>query len=547
MKRIKEAEHLQFPLQSKERGGVKSSGEVIGSFKAQNHFEDAITSLLKSANLTESAVTKREDEELQGQELSMEEIKARREKLAYQRELMFRAESKAKRISKIKSKTYRKLARKRAAKEGGGDLNLEDLERLDPEAAAHEREKLERDRARERATLRHGAKSGRWARDQTQGGEGEMEDRRRAREEMLDIKEKLQRKIQGKDEGDSSDSDSQSDNEDDDEEVIRDKAFNQLSALDKPVQNNGKKGLMDMAFMKKAQDREMKRVAEDEKQAREDIENYGNNDNSDDESDGDDSDKEAIMEKVGGNEGRMVFAPTKVCPFFILSRLKTRMGADKKPIAQGQAQVQKPTEEPKQVEAPKPQPFKSALSQPTPDQNPWLASTISSAGPSRKKNATLSTDKASRQLAKSAAAREAVMDDERVDIAIDAPVSALAERGQGKKRKVDEEEEEEDGMLPNGLKGFKQRDLVAEAFAGDDVVQVSPSFRVTERKADFQDFAAEKARQTEADAPTTKNTALPGWVCLFPLSSPSLHPSHSSMQASSRPTSSSIHLPSSSG
>lgn len=27
-------------------------------------------------------------------------------------------------------------------------------------------------------------------------------------------------------------------------------------------------------------------------------------------------------------------------------------------------------------------------------------------------------------------------------------------------------------MLPNGLKGFKQRDLVAEAFAGDDVVQV---------------------------------------------------------------------------
>jgi len=319
MKRIKEAEHLQFPLQSKERGGVKSSGEVIGSFKAQNQFEDAITSLLKSANLTESAVTKREDEELQGQELSMGEIKARREKLAYQRELMFRAESKAKRISKIKSKTYRKLARKRAAKEGGGDLNLEDLEKLDPEAAAHEREKLERDRARERATLRHGAKSGRWARDQTQGGEGEMEDRRRAREEMLDIKEKLQRKIQGKDEGDSSDSDSQSDNEDDDEEAIREKAFNQLSALDKPVQSNGKKGLMDMAFMKKAQDREMKRVAADEKQAREDIENYGNH-NSDDESD-DDSDKEAIMEKVGGNEGRMVFAPTKVCPLYILSCL----------------------------------------------------------------------------------------------------------------------------------------------------------------------------------------------------------------------------------
>jgi len=55
---------------------------------------------------------------------------------------------------------------------------------------------------------------------------------------------------------------------------------------------------------------------------------------------------------------------------------------------------------------------------------------------------------------------------------LDDPVPVVS---QGKKRKADinDEEEEEDGMLPNGLKGFKQRDLVAEAFAGDDVVQVS--------------------------------------------------------------------------
>lgn len=89
----------------------------------------------------------------------------------------------------------------------------------------------------------------------------------------------------------------------------------------------------------------------------------------------------------------------------------------------------------------------------------------------------MTNDKASRQLAKSAAAREAVIEDERVDIALDAPVPAQTERVQGKKRRHEEEEGsgEEDGMLPNGLKGFKQRDLVAEAFAGDDVVQVCPS------------------------------------------------------------------------
>jgi len=72
------------------------------------------------------------------------------------------------------------------------------------------------------------------------------------------------------------------------------------------------------------------------------------------------------------------------------------------------------------------------------------------------------------------------MEDERVDIAIDAPVTHVERgQGQGKKRKVDDEDEEEDGMLPNGLKGFKQRDLVAEAFAGDDVVQVSHFSNIT--------------------------------------------------------------------
>jgi U3 small nucleolar RNA-associated protein 14 len=130
------------------------------------------------------------------------------------------------------------------------------------------------------------------------------------------------------------------------------------------------------------------------------------------------------------------------------------------------------------------QPFKSALSQPTPESNPWLTSTLS-AGPSRKKNSQIKTDKASRTLAKSAAAREEAMEDERVDIVDPASTSTPASTSAasavgGKKRKQaaeDSDDESEDGMLPNGLKGFKQRDLVAEAFAGDDVVQVCPSAR----------------------------------------------------------------------
>ena len=383
---------------------------------------------------------------------------------------MFRAEAKAKRISKIKSKTYRKLARKRAQREGGGEVDLDDLEKIDPEAAAHEREKLERDRARERATLRHGAKSGRWARDAAQGNEGEMEDRRKAREDMLDLKDRLTRKIQGRDEGDSSDEDeSEDDDEDEDEDAIREKAFNQLSALDKEAASKavgGKKGLMEMAFMKKAQDREMRRVAEDEKQARMDIERYGNDRNSDDESESDDEGKEALMERVGGNEGRMVFAPSKVS--FVFCQLKKLI--NQPGTAQTQAQAQQDPPIPAQEARTKAQPFKSALSdsQPGPESNPWLTSTLTS-GPSRKKNTTQATDKASRTLAKSATARENALEDERVDISLDGPVVPNKSR---KRKNEDNDEEDGEGMLPNGLKGFKQRDLVAEAFAGDDVVQV---------------------------------------------------------------------------
>jgi U3 small nucleolar RNA-associated protein 14 len=134
---------------------------------------------------------------------------------------------------------------------------------------------------------------------------------------MLDIKERLQKKIMGHgDDSSSGDDDDDSGDEEEDEDAIRAKAFNQLTALDKAGQEGkgGKKGLMEMAFMKKAQDREMKRVAEDEKQARIDIERYGRDS---DEEDGDSDEgggDDAVMERVGGNEGRMVFAPSVVSP-----------------------------------------------------------------------------------------------------------------------------------------------------------------------------------------------------------------------------------------
>jgi U3 small nucleolar RNA-associated protein 14 len=314
MKRVKEAEHLSFPLQAKERGGVKSAGEMMAGFKPENERESAVQALLNAANLNDKNLAAHEDEQLAAQDLSIEEIAARRAELRHQRELMFRAETRAKRVAKIKSKTFRKLQRKRDAK---NEMNMEDMERLDPEAAEDEREKMERQRAKERATLRHGAKSGRWAKDV--GGDGaEMEERRRDKEDMLDLKEKLQRKIHGKADGETSSEESEG--EDDEDGDVKSKAFDQLSKLDtrEPVESS--KGLMGMAFMKKAQEREMKKVAEQEGELRKEIAMFG-----EDASEGsDDEEGEAQMMKVGGNEGRMVFSgPTPVSLIHTRSHVST--------------------------------------------------------------------------------------------------------------------------------------------------------------------------------------------------------------------------------
>jgi U3 small nucleolar RNA-associated protein 14 len=281
---------------------MKSGGEILSNFKPQEGLESAVTRLLESAGLTEDGVKAKEDELLEGKDLSLEEVERRRAELRTQRELMFRAEARAKRVAKIKSKTFRKLARKRAERAGGG------VEDLDEEMDEEDREKLERNRAIERATLRHGAKSGRWARD-VGGDAGELEDRRRAKEEMLDIRDRLQRKIHGRGEGEEDDEESENENVDDaeDEESTKRRAFEQIEKLDKrDIDREGEdKGLMGMAFMKKAREREIRKAREVEQDLRRDIEMFGEESEEDDEKGK--QDKVESM-RIGGNEGRMVFS-----------------------------------------------------------------------------------------------------------------------------------------------------------------------------------------------------------------------------------------------
>ena len=324
MKRIKEAQHLSFPLQASDRGGVKSSGEMLSTYKPQPGLESAVDALLRSANLTEDGVQRRENEALESQELTLEELEARRKKLREQRELMFRAESRAKRVAKIKSKTFRKLARKRAARAGGVE-GEEALDAMDAEERAEALERAEMERARERATLKHGARTSRWSRQAGTNGMGDGDEGRQAKEEMLRQKERLSRRTHGKGDESSEEESMSSADDEADEEGIKARAFDQLARVDTEEGEGKEGGLMGMAFMKKARERQKRKAVEEEEGLKKDIELFGDLDEDSQEEPneaGDDEDEDrngnAVMMNIGGTGGRMVFSGPKVSDLLLV-------------------------------------------------------------------------------------------------------------------------------------------------------------------------------------------------------------------------------------
>jgi len=220
--------------------------------------ESAVDKLLKSAKLRETDIEKKE--ELEMAHLTVEEVAARRAELRHMRELMFHAEAKAKRVAKIKSKTYRKIHKKAREKNA---LTLDEIATLDPEAATAERIKIEAARAKERATMRH-KNTGKWAKQMNSRGQNLDIDQRRELNAQLERGEMLRRKIQGVDEDGDGLEDSPSD-PDEAVQDIADHAFDELRALQAegvPASPPGKMktGLLGMKFMRAAADRDNREV-----------------------------------------------------------------------------------------------------------------------------------------------------------------------------------------------------------------------------------------------------------------------------------------------
>lgn len=241
-----QAEHLSFPLQAQPEGKT-SAIELAAKFQPRTELESSVDRLLKSAKLRDEDIVQTEKNMLKGSDLSVEEVAARRAELRRNRELMFRADVKAKRVAKIKSKAYRKIRRREREK-------VDEEEDSDDEGSNLKREV---ERARERATLRH-KNTGKWAK-QAKGRAEFDEDggSRAAIEEMLAKGETLRRKIQGKG------SDDESDGSDDglDDEEIRQRAFDELERLNQEdkeaaAETEGTaKGVWQMKFMTDAMSR----------------------------------------------------------------------------------------------------------------------------------------------------------------------------------------------------------------------------------------------------------------------------------------------------
>ncbi|TFK21288.1 Utp14-domain-containing protein [Coprinopsis marcescibilis] len=525
-----EAEHLSFPLQSEKPGRV-SNMELNAKFKPTTQLESAVDRLLKSAKVREEDLHETEEGMLKANNLSVEEIAERRAELRKMRELMYRAEIKAKRVKKIKSKTYRKLRRKE--KERMAE-KIDDEEDSDDEEAQM---KKEVERARERATLRH-KHTGKWAKQMR--SKHVDEDQMKEIEDMLDKGEKLRRKVQGMGSDESGDEESSDDDDDlsPEEALAKFKAdtFDELQKLKDSGEAEsgatGKKGnsIFEMKFMKDAMARQnasANREVDDFAQVLAGHMNVDGDETDDGANEEQGPSNGVVVKRVGG---RTVYRPGS-------------LAADNNTHPTLQTQPLPPPSDTSSVTLRSTDLFSPAPNSPlipthvaaSATVNPWLAhgEAAESLKVGRKKNEVVvskdskAADKSKNKLRKNARKHEEEKqlekDDAILEISADNVLQLSTESSTSKassSQKKDtgvvsadndddsdsnsEADAQEQGLLRK-MKGkgkaaaqtaFQQRDLVALAFAGDNVVR---------------QFEETKRREIESDAPKEIDTTIPGW------------------------------------
>ncbi|KAK5018554.1 hypothetical protein LTR60_001452, partial [Cryomyces antarcticus] len=262
------AEHLSFPLQDPnavEPRGVTKFVPTLES-KPATELESTIQSILQESGFSTSKGKTEEDqirafEELATKKMPLEEVQARRAELRKARELLFREEVRAKRVKKIKSKSYRRVHRREREKAAQNEKNAFAAAGID--VSEDEREQNQRRRAEERMGAKH--REGKWAKSVHQSGRAAWdEDARAGVTEMARRNEELRRRIEGKEvhaEDEEEATDISSDESED--ESLSDGEGNasseekrlsrQLAKLNRSASEGGESKLSSMMFMKRAE------------------------------------------------------------------------------------------------------------------------------------------------------------------------------------------------------------------------------------------------------------------------------------------------------
>ncbi|KAJ2447502.1 hypothetical protein IWW46_000265 [Coemansia sp. RSA 2440] len=265
----REAEHLSFPLN---QPTVAPTTKALADIKSSTVMESQIQSILEQSGMTDEQQRQYEELELQSQ--TPDEIRARQRELRLMRDLMFRSERKAKRSAKIKSKAYHRILKKEKLR--GQEKALEQMQHEDPEMYAMLVEKMARNRAEERMTLRH-KNTGKWA--QAMSKRSHDEGAQQMLREQLEQHDSLKRKIYDIESDDDVDEyeagqERESDGENDDGtfEGIRKGAIDQLGAESDEGGDVPHKALFDMKFMRSAMQRKQDQADEDVRLAKAEFE-----------------------------------------------------------------------------------------------------------------------------------------------------------------------------------------------------------------------------------------------------------------------------------
>ena len=288
VKHNRRAEHLSFPLQNPNTGAAPGSKRLLTheSSNSVTELEQTIQNILQENGLAPANGKSGEEriqelEEQGASRLPLAEVQARRADLRRARELLFREEIRAKRIKKIKSKSFRKVHRKE--REHNAQLESNALAEAGVEVSKDENERNDRRRAEERMGARH--RESKWAKSVKGSGRAIWDDDARGGvTDMARRGEELRKRMEGRELGGSDDDTSNDDDEDDDTDDEKiDVNETELKKLTKLRQNSGDSGQVDagagglaaMDFMKKAEAIRKARNDDDLERLRRDLAGEG--------------------------------------------------------------------------------------------------------------------------------------------------------------------------------------------------------------------------------------------------------------------------------